>query len=103
MWAVFRCEVPCEQCVVNFMLMQGASGLSTESKEENHFPAALVSGDQAVAYFYSFPDEMNISSHNEALQIFATHRPLTITKLKRDDSLLNHSSATSKYKVSTGH
>lgn len=34
--------------------------LSTESKEENHFPTALVPGDQALDIFYSLLDEMII-------------------------------------------
>lgn len=66
--------------------MQGPVDLSTESKEENHFPADLTPGDWLKLIFCHLLDEMNIlptMMKSRYFQHTAQSSPLTITELKR--------------------
>lgn len=69
------------------------AALSAESGgKKNHCLAALISGDQALAYFLLSLRLNKYPSHHDTVQIFATRRPV----LPTDDhgtkkNLLNHS------------
>lgn len=81
------------------------AALSTESGEKNHFLAALIPGDQALAYFLLSLRLNKYPSHDDTIQIFAIHRPVLHTDDHgtKKNSLLNHSFVTSKYEVLIKH